>query len=72
MMGTTTHAIQFAPPATVNGKINLVGLSRPEIITALKDYSLPGFRAKKLWHWIYHHGVIHFEQMNKSLEHKKA
>ncbi|MBL8685960.1 MAG: 23S rRNA (adenine(2503)-C(2))-methyltransferase RlmN [Alphaproteobacteria bacterium] len=63
-MGTATHAIQFAPPATVNGKINLVGLSRPEIITALKDYSLPGFRAKQLWHWIYHHGVIHFEQMN--------
>ncbi len=63
-MGTTTHAIQFAPPATVNGKINLVGLSRPEIVAALNDYRLPGFRAKQLWHWIYHHGVINFEQMN--------
>jgi len=44
-------------------KINLVGMSRDELQQALADLGEPAFRAKQLWHWVYHQGETDFAQM---------
>jgi 23S rRNA (adenine2503-C2)-methyltransferase len=44
-------------------KIDLVGLSRAELAAELAEFGLPAFRARQLWHWIYHRGATSFETM---------
>ncbi len=44
-------------------KTNLVGLSRTELKQALVDMGEPAFRAKQLWHWMYHQGETNFANM---------
>ena len=44
-------------------RIDLIGLSREELSQALSALDLPDFRAKQVWHWIYHRGAISFEEM---------
>lgn len=44
-------------------KIDLVGLSRAELTQTLADIGEPAFRAKQLWHWIYHRGETDFARM---------
>ena len=44
-------------------KLSLVGLDRSELTAALEDIGEKPFRAKQLWHWIYHHGVADFSEM---------
>lgn len=46
-----------------DGRKNLVGLSREELEAELAEIGLPKFRAKQLWHWIYHQGETDFEKM---------
>lgn len=63
-MSTTSHASKFAAPRTdAAGRIALIGLSLPEMIAAMEEHGLPKFRAKQVWHWIYHRGVTDFESM---------
>lgn len=47
----------------VTQKTNLVGLSRDELAQTLADIGEPAFRAKQLWHWIYHQGETDFALM---------
>ena len=42
---------------------NLVGLSREQLINELKLINEKPFRAKQLWHWIYHQGITSFDEM---------
>ncbi|PCI42295.1 MAG: 23S rRNA (adenine(2503)-C(2))-methyltransferase RlmN [Rhodospirillaceae bacterium] len=42
---------------------NLVGLDRDQLIAVLASIDEKPFRAKQLWHWIYHRGVTNFEDM---------
>ncbi len=42
---------------------NLIGLSRSELTGTLAALGEKPFRAKQLWHWIYHRGVRDFEAM---------
>jgi 23S rRNA (adenine2503-C2)-methyltransferase len=44
-------------------KKNLVGLSRDELTAELATRGAAPFRARQLWHWIYHRGVSDFAQM---------
>src|ERR1700748_3166174 len=44
-------------------KKNLVGLSRDELATELATRGAAPFRARQLWHWIYHRGVSDFASM---------
>jgi 23S rRNA (adenine2503-C2)-methyltransferase len=46
---------RFNPPPiqTADGRRELVGLDRGEIIAELADIGEKPFRAKQLWHWIY-------------------
>ena len=46
-----------------DGRKNLVGLSRDELIAEMKAFGAPPFRARQLWHWIYHRGVSDFAAM---------
>jgi 23S rRNA (adenine2503-C2)-methyltransferase len=52
-------------PAMVEtpSRINLVGLTRQELEAELKSFGLPAFRARQLWHWIYHRGATSFDVM---------
>jgi 23S rRNA (adenine2503-C2)-methyltransferase len=44
-------------------KKNLVGLSRDELAAELAPLGVAPFRARQLWHWIYHRGVADFALM---------
>ena len=59
-----TTEVQTVPEA-VHGetRTNLVGLSRDELTTQIMALNLPPFRAKQIWHWIYHRGAKSFDDM---------
>jgi 23S rRNA (adenine2503-C2)-methyltransferase len=59
-------AAAFAPPpATLpDGRCDLVGLSREELTAEMVALGEKPFRAKQLWHWIYHQGETDFARMN--------
>ena len=63
-MGLRSHAGVFAPKPRPDGKINLVGLSREELTSVIKDAGLEAYRAKQVWQWIYYHGVTDFAKMS--------
>ena len=42
---------------------NLVGLSRAELAEEMAGIDAEPFRARQLWHWIYHRGVTDFAAM---------
>jgi len=44
-------------------RTDLVGLSRAELTAALAELGEKPFRARQLWHWIYHRGVTDFAAM---------
>ncbi|MCR0984512.1 23S rRNA (adenine(2503)-C(2))-methyltransferase RlmN [Roseomonas populi] len=56
----------FAPPAQVDesGRRDLVGLSREELAQAVAEIGEKPFRAKQIWHWIYHQGTRDFAAMS--------
>ncbi|BBK45113.1 dual-specificity RNA methyltransferase RlmN [Allostella vacuolata] len=54
----------FAPPVDIaDGRLNLIGLDRAELTAVLAEEGLEPFRARQLWHWIYHRGVADFALM---------
>jgi 23S rRNA (adenine2503-C2)-methyltransferase len=59
-------AAHFSPPDYVlpDGRRELVGLNREELITEMEAFGEKAFRAKQLWHWIYHQGVRDFSAMS--------
>ncbi|WP_336945234.1 23S rRNA (adenine(2503)-C(2))-methyltransferase RlmN [Asaia sp. HN010] len=56
----------FAPPPAVlpDGRRDLVGLSREELVAEMAAFGEKPFRAKQLWHWIYHQGATDFSLMS--------
>lgn len=57
-MNTTTH------PVGADTRIELVGLSRQQLADELVRMGEKPFRAKQLWHWIYHQGETDFARMS--------
>ncbi len=61
--------VPVARPAQprADGRVDLVGLARPEIRAALEAAGLDAkqakLRSKQLWHWIYNRGVTEFTGM---------
>ena len=55
----------FSPPPAVlpDGRRELVGLPREDLAAALAEIGEQPFRAKQLWHWIYHRGATDFAAM---------
>ena len=63
-MSRTAHAEHFAPPPdSAGGRTNLVGLGREALSAEMAGFGEPAFRARQLWHWIYHRGVTDFALM---------
>ena len=64
--GILAKAALFAPPSpvTADGRRELVGLSREGLAEALAAVGEKPFRAKQIWHWIYHQGVTDFAAMS--------
>jgi 23S rRNA (adenine2503-C2)-methyltransferase len=58
-------AARFAPPGprTAEGKLDLIGLSREALTEAVAELGEPPFRAKQIWHWLYHRGARQFAEM---------
>ena len=56
----------FDPPLVqlADGRRDLVGLSRVELAQEMRAIGEAPFRAKQLWHWIYHQGAIDFSRMS--------
>ncbi len=53
------------PPAQLpDGRRDLVGLTREELVVELAGIGEKPFRAKQLWHWIYHQGATDFSRMS--------
>jgi 23S rRNA (adenine2503-C2)-methyltransferase len=48
---------------TTDSRTNLVGLSRQSLASALAELGEKPFRAKQLWHWMYHRGATDFAAM---------
>ena len=59
-------AALFSPPTAqlADGRRDLVGLSRDELAAELAAIGEKPFRAKQVWHWIYHQGVTEFSRMS--------
>ncbi len=57
---------RFAPPPAqlADGRRDLVGLTRAELAAELATIGEAPFRAKQLWHWIYHQGATDFARMS--------
>ena len=55
-----------APPAALDadGRRDLVGLSRSELAAEMERVGERPFRAKQIWHWIYHQGATSFDRMS--------
>jgi 23S rRNA (adenine2503-C2)-methyltransferase len=51
------------PPQLADDRRDLVGLSRAELTAEMVAIGEAPFRAKQLWHWIYHRGVTDFACM---------
>jgi len=63
-MSTAGHAELFAPPAAAgDARKNLIGLDPSELAVELTQIREPAFRARQLWHWIYHRGLTDFAAM---------
>ncbi|MBS28865.1 MAG: 23S rRNA (adenine(2503)-C(2))-methyltransferase RlmN [Alphaproteobacteria bacterium] len=67
---------QNAPPESADdGPINLIGMSREELVATFAAMNEPRFRADQLFQWIYGRGVTDFDEMtniSKSLRTKLA
>jgi 23S rRNA (adenine2503-C2)-methyltransferase len=62
-MSSSGHARAFAPPLALEGRIDLIGLDRAALAAELARAGAPAFRARQLWHWIYHRGATDFAAM---------
>ena len=62
-MNSTHPQPDVALPQAAAGLPELVGLSRDELAAALVEMGEKPFRARQLWHWIYHRGATDFAAM---------
>ena len=56
--------MQTVAPPPEPALADLVGLPRAGMESALAELGLERFRARQVWHWIYHHGVRDFSEMS--------
>lgn len=56
----------FDPPRHIlaDGRRDIVGLSREALAEELAQIGEKPFRAKQIWHWVYHQGVTDFARMS--------
>ena len=47
-----------------HARTNIVGMSREQLTEALAEIGEKPFRAKQIWHWVYHRGITDFAVMD--------
>jgi 23S rRNA (adenine2503-C2)-methyltransferase len=57
------HFMTEGPDASAVDRKGLIGLGREELAAELARIGAPSFRARQLWHWIYHRGATDFAAM---------
>ncbi len=64
-MSKTTPLSSAVMPSSagIAGRRNLIGCDRQDLTGLMAEIGEKPFRAKQLWHWIYHRGVTDFAQM---------
>jgi 23S rRNA (adenine2503-C2)-methyltransferase len=62
-MSMVVHAHTLVAPASADGRRNLIGLDRQALAAEMAAIGAPAFRARQLWHWIYHRGATDFGVM---------
>jgi 23S rRNA (adenine2503-C2)-methyltransferase len=50
-------------PTAASRRVNLVGIGRAELAAEMAAFGAEPFRARQLWHWIYHRGATDFAEM---------
>lgn len=60
---TPAAAAAIPPPGDAPARLDLVGLGRAELAAEMAEIGEKPFRARQLWHWIYHRGARGFEAM---------
>jgi 23S rRNA (adenine2503-C2)-methyltransferase len=55
--------MSFEPASTQTSRRDLVGLGRAELAAEMAAFGAEPFRARQLWHWIYHRGATQFGEM---------
>jgi 23S rRNA (adenine2503-C2)-methyltransferase len=55
--------ISAASAPRASPAVNLTGLDRAELAQLMAEIGAPKFRARQLWHWIYHRGARDFSDM---------
>ena len=67
-------ALPRAVPVRADGRVAVVGLTRPELLAALTEAGVPQakMRASQIWHWVYHRGVTEFEAMGNVARETRA
>ncbi len=54
----------ITPTATASSCPHIIGLTKEALLATLKQRNIPAFRAKQLWHWIYHRGIYDVQKMH--------
>jgi 23S rRNA (adenine2503-C2)-methyltransferase len=57
------ESVRPQTPLSIDSRTNLVGLSRESLAATLAEFGERPFRAKQVWHWIYHRGATDFAAM---------
>lgn len=52
-----------APSLPQGQKLRLVGMDLPALTQMTVEAGFPGFRARQLYHWLYRHGALSFDEM---------
>jgi 23S rRNA (adenine2503-C2)-methyltransferase len=50
-------------PAALSDRRNLLGLGRAALAAEMAGFGAEPFRARQLWHWLYHRGAYQFAEM---------
>ena len=53
-----------APKADAGSRTPLIGMNLPELTALLGAAGFPAFRAKQVYHWLYRHAALSFDEMN--------
>lgn len=62
-LAASATPIDVAGNVTAAPRQSLIGLDRAALAEAITALDEPAFRARQLWHWIYHRGETEFERM---------
>lgn len=71
-MGDDQTSGQTEPRPEAPARVNLLSLSRPQMERFFVERGEKAFRARQIMKWVYHHGVLDFDQMTDLSKRQRA